>query len=129
MLFGPRQAFPLLIGVTKAEVTDRFDVTIKDSGERLVLKAIPKHQADNDRYCEIDVILNKTTFLTVATQVFSPNGKDHFVYELSEPKINQQPSDHDKLMAPDLFGFSVAVNPPPPKCPPVSPKPLPSSRR
>ena len=61
-------------------------------------------------YSKIDVILNAKTFLTVATQVFSPNGRDRTVFELSEPKVNQRPSDRDQLMAPNLSGLHLIEN-------------------
>ena len=53
------------------------------------------------------MILNAKTCMTVATQTFSPGGRDRMVVELSDPKINQRPSDRDQLLAPDLSGLYV----------------------
>lgn len=106
-LQGPQGSCLLLVGIRAAEIRERFDVTIEKSGEDIQLKAVPKRQADKTCFCEIDVILNAKTYMTVATQVVSPRGDQRVVHQLSDPKVNQRPSDRDQLMAPDLSGLRV----------------------
>ena len=106
-LQGPRQIHPLLIGIPATEVRQRFDVTIERSGEDIQLKAVPKQQVDRGCFREIDVILNAKTFMTVATQEVLPSGRDRTVYQFSDAKVNQRPSDRDQLLAPDLSGLHV----------------------
>jgi hypothetical protein len=59
------------------------------------------------------VILNARTYISVATQEVSPSGRDRMVIELNDPKINQRPSDRDRLLAPDLSGLDVEKIAPP----------------
>ena len=106
-LQGPRQFHPLLIGIPAAEVRERFDVTLEKSGEEILLKAVPKRQADQAGFREIDVILDAKTYMTMATQEVLPNGRDRMVFQVSELKVNQRPSDRDQLLAPDLSGLRV----------------------
>jgi outer membrane lipoprotein-sorting protein len=103
----PKQFVPLLIGIRASEVRERFDVTLEKSGEGIYLRALPRRSADAACYSRIDVILSAKTFMAVATQVFSPNGKDRTVVELNDAKVNQRPSDRDQLLAPDLSGLHV----------------------
>ena len=107
ILQGPQQCCLLLVAVCAAEVRERFDVTIDKSGEDIRLKAIPKRPADKTRFREIDVILSRKTYMAVATQVVSPSGRERVVHQLSEPEVNQRPSDRDQLIAPDLSGLYV----------------------
>ncbi len=107
ILQGPQQCCLLLVAVRAAEVRERFDVTIDKSGEDIRLKAIPKRPADKTRFREIDVILSRKTYMAVATQVVSPSGRERVVHQLSEPEVNQRPSDRDQLIAPDLSGLYV----------------------
>ena len=79
------------------------------------MKAVPKQQADKACFREIDVILSAKTYMTVATQVVSPNGRDRMVHQLSDTKVNQRPSDRDQLLAPDLSGLQVTDEVIPPR--------------
>ena len=106
-LQGPHQFLPLLVGIRAVEVRDRFDVTIERSGEEIVLKAVPKQPSDKAEYREIEVILNAKTYMTYATKVISPNGKDRTVCVFDDQKVNQRPSDRDQLIDPDLSGLRV----------------------
>ena len=104
----PKQFLPLLIGIPAGEVRERFYVTIKESGEDIYLRALPKRSADASCYSRIDVILNAKTCMTVATQEVLPNRRDRTVYQLTDPKVNQRPGDRDQLLAPDLSGLHVS---------------------
>jgi hypothetical protein len=102
VLQGPQECCLLLVVIRAAEVRERFDVTVEKSSEDIRLKAIPKRQADKECFREIDVILSTKTYMAVATQVVSPNGRERVVHQLSDPKVNQRPRDRDQLVAPDL---------------------------
>ena len=109
----PKQFQPFLIGIPASELRARFDVAIKESGVDIWLRALPKRAADAACCSRIDVILSTKTYMTVATQTMSPNGRDRTVVEFVEPKVNVRPSDRDQLMAPDLSELSVTEDNPP----------------
>jgi outer membrane lipoprotein-sorting protein len=98
----PQEGLPLVIDIRAAEVRERFDVTIERSDEAIWLKAIPKRTADKMLYREIGIILNAKTYLTSAIQLVDSSFKCRTVFEFTEPKVNQRPSDRDQLIAPDL---------------------------
>ena len=104
---GPKQFYPLLIGISASEIRERFHVTLKKGGEDIFVGALPKRSADAARYSSIDVILSVQTYMTVATQTTSPDGRQRTVIELSDTMINQRPNDRDQLLAPDLAGLHV----------------------
>ena len=111
-LRGPQEFLPLTVGIRASEVRERFDVTIRHSGEQILLSAVPKRFPENDLYRGIDVILNSKTYLTYAVRRHFPDGA-WVVWVLDDQKINQWPKDRDKLMNPDLSGFAVSDVPRP----------------
>ena len=106
-LQSPQECLPLVVDIRAADVRKRFDVTIERSDEDILLKAVPKGRSDLDIYREIGVIVNAKTHLTSAIQVVDPDARGRAVFQLTEQKVNQRPSDRDQLIAPDLSGFRV----------------------
>ena len=53
------------------------------------------------------MILSTKTYMAVAMQVVSPNGRERLVHQLSDPKVNQRPRDRDQLVAPDLSRLHI----------------------
>ncbi|MGA2257827.1 MAG: hypothetical protein ABSG53_24455 [Thermoguttaceae bacterium] len=104
---GPKQFQPLLIGIPASEVRERFYVTITERGGVLYLRALPKRSVDAADYSRIDVILNAKTYMTVATEIISPSGRERMVVQLNDPQVNRRPSDRDQLLAPDLSGLHI----------------------
>ena len=108
VLQGPQKGrlLPVIVGAT--EMRNQLDVSITESGVEIVLKAVPKRQADKACFRQIDVILDAKTYITIATQVVSPNGREWIVHVLSDSKVNRRPRDRDQLVSPNLSGLRVS---------------------
>jgi hypothetical protein len=98
----------LVVDLRAAEVRERFQWTLQvQNAERVLLKAVPKRPTDQAVFAEIDVILDTKTYLTIAIRLTSLHGKDSTVYAFGPPKINERPSDRDRLLEPELSGLRV----------------------
>ncbi|MEN6493134.1 MAG: hypothetical protein ABFD16_02475 [Thermoguttaceae bacterium] len=107
-LESPAQFLPLVVDLRAAEVRERFQWTLQvQNAERVLLKAVPKRPTDQAVFAEIDVILDTKTYLTIAIRLTSLHGKDSTVYAFGPPKINERPSDRDRLLEPELSGLRV----------------------
>jgi outer membrane lipoprotein-sorting protein len=106
-LRDPREALPLVIDIHSAEVREWYSLTLDHSGEETLLKAVPKPSLGHGDYREIDVILNAKTYMTDAIQIVLPDSQQRVVFILDDQKVNQRPSDRDRLLNPDLSGFRV----------------------
>jgi hypothetical protein len=112
---SPQRCLPLVVDIRGDDLRARFDLTIDQRDGRPCITAVPNRKAERECYSKIEVLLDAKTNMTSAIQVFSIKGPHHardglaagtqsdrIVYELSSVKINQRPSDRDRLLDPDV---------------------------
>jgi hypothetical protein len=107
VLYDPRIALPLVIDIRSPEVDQRYSLSLVRGGEEIRLKAVSKLPSGRADYGEIDVILNAKTYMTYAIRMALPDSQQQVVFILDDQKINQRPSDREKLLNPDLSGLRV----------------------
>ena len=99
---SPQRSLPLVVDVRDDDLRARFDMTFDQRDGQPCITAIPKRKTEKACFSKIEVLLDAKTHMTAAIQVFSVNGRERVVYELSNLKINERPSDRDQLLHPNL---------------------------
>jgi hypothetical protein len=104
----PQMLWPLMIDVRAEDIRKDFDVSFSRQNNELLITAIPKKNTPVQKsYSRIRVLLDSTTFRTIGVQYVYLGDKEVNSVALYEQKINEQPSDRDQLIEPDLSGFRV----------------------
>jgi outer membrane lipoprotein-sorting protein len=103
----PQNFLPLVVDIRAADLRKRFNLTIERSGDEIWLRAVPKRSEEAANCRRITVILDAKTYRTTAIEIVDPNGKDRMVYRFDDPKLNQRPSDRQRLISPDLSGLRI----------------------
>ena len=99
---SPQRSLPLVVDIRGDDLRARFDIAIDERNGQQYVSAIPKKKVERACFSKIEVLLDAKTHLTAAIQVSSFNNRDRVVYELSDVKINERPSDRDQLIHPDV---------------------------
>ncbi len=86
---------PFVFGVEAQKLKQRYFmriITPPNVQNEVWLEAYPRYQQQASEFSRVQVILqvsgNNNALLPYAIQLYSPNGKDHIVYQLQNPTIN-----------------------------------------
>ncbi len=86
---------PFVFGIEAQKLKQRYFmriITPRNVQNEVWLEAYPRYQQQAAEFSRVEVILQISgptkALLPYAIQVFSPNGKDHTVYQLQNPSIN-----------------------------------------
>ena len=86
---------PFVFGVEAQKLKQRYFmriITPRDVHNEVWLEAFPRYQQQRTEFSKVQVILQVSgptkALLPYAIQIYSPNGKDHTVYQLQNPSIN-----------------------------------------
>jgi len=117
---------PFVFGVEAKKLKDRYFmriITPPNAQNEVWLEAYPRYQQQAAEFSRVQVILQITgstkALLPYAIQMYSPNGKDHTVYQLQNPKINPRgiwiPGISGDWTKPSIpFGWAKKTDLPPP---------------